>query len=510
MRNYLTAFLFLTAWICLSGASYAAGPLKSGNVLLSSAIPAPSEQEFSGGADSTETPVDSDADKYYYERTKNPFTFQYIYACGATKRVIAAYVALPSLDDSASTNDDDSAYNDYAYALTGPKADNEAVYGLCLNDETGASVDAASDVLAAETVADGDPAAIPAFSDNTPVNPIAVNSVPIVVNRSVESFIKYFQTRGRKHFVTWLYRSQDYLSMCQSILRENGLPEDISYIALIESGFNPKAKSRAKAVGMWQFIKGTAKKYGLRVDWWMDERMAPEKATLAAAKYFKDLYGEFGSWYLAAAGYNAGEGRVRSAVRKHRTDDFWELATYKKPLRRETREYVPKYIAAMLIAKDPAGYGFDEFVAVDGAQGLAYDKVNIPTSTDMSVIAEASGTTVEVIQGLNPELLRWFTPPNYPDYEIKIPSGTKERFLENFPKVPENQRLAFHMHTIKRGDTLSSIAKKYKTDVKSIQHVNNLKAVRQLKVGSTIAIPARPYENEGKKDKTARSDGASA
>ncbi|MBI5236350.1 MAG: transglycosylase SLT domain-containing protein [Deltaproteobacteria bacterium] len=313
-------------------------------------------------------------------------------------------------------------------------------------------------------------------------------TVPIVVNRNVVSFLNYFQTRGRKYFTKWLERSPDYMVMLQDILREQAVPVDLSYIALIESGLNPKAKSRAKAVGMWQFIKGTAKKFGLRVDWWIDERMDPEKATYAAARYFKTLYGEFGSWYLAAAGYNAGEGRIRGAVRKHRTDDFWELASYKRPLKRETREYVPKYIAAMLIAKDPASFGFDE---MDLSSGRVYDKAPVPAATDLRVIALAAGTTVEEIQRINPELLRWFTPPDYPGYEIKIPSGTREAFLENFSKVPLPERISFHMHKVKRADTISKIAKLYKTDTKAILYLNNMKGVRSLRVGSTIAVPVR-------------------
>ncbi len=313
-------------------------------------------------------------------------------------------------------------------------------------------------------------------------------AVPIVVNRNVVSFLKYFQTRGRKHFTKWLERGPDYMVMLQDILREQAVPIDLSYIALIESGLNPKAKSRAKAVGMWQFINGTAKKFGLRVDWWIDERMDPEKATYAAARYFKVLYGEFGSWYLAAAGYNAGEGRIRGAVRKHRTEDFWELASYKKPLKRETREYVPKYIAAMLIAKDPASFGFDE---IDYSVARVYDKAPVPAATDLRVIARSAGTTVEEIQRINPELLRWFTPPDYPGYEIKLPSGTREAFLENFSKVPLPERISFHMHKVKRADTISKIAKLYKTDTKAILYLNNMKGARSLRVGSIIAVPVR-------------------
>ncbi|OGQ55952.1 MAG: hypothetical protein A3J24_07295 [Deltaproteobacteria bacterium RIFCSPLOWO2_02_FULL_53_8] len=491
----------------------------------------------------------------------------FIYSCGPTKRAIAGFLIIPKPElaawPSAQTPSpglyDRSAYDeasviedidvDYdACANNTPVEDTEDAYDdptpvdedLAAAIEEMAAVDADPAVIGIDPTSSGlsasgaptDAAALPPTSDSSLAIVVDTASiyadaavaqagletddaialldsplmpgVPVVMNKSVESFIKYFQTRGRKHFVKWLSRSPAYMSMLQGILRENGMPEDISYIALIESGLNPKAKSRAKAVGMWQFIKGTGKKFGLRIDWWIDERMDPEKATHAAAKYFKNLYDEFDSWYLAAAGYNAGEGRVRSAVRKHRTTDFWQLATHKRPLRRETREYVPKYLAAMLIAKDPQGYGFDasEFEFVTASE---YDKVNIPEPTDLHIIAEAAGTTVAEIQRLNPELLRWYTPPNYPNYMLKIPGGTKDKFTENFAKIPPKERLVYHTHTIKRGDTLSVIAKKYGTDIKSIARLNNLKSIKYLKIGETIAIPVPPELGIKKKVRAARS-----
>ncbi len=324
-----------------------------------------------------------------------------------------------------------------------------------------------------------------AFAETAP-------EVPVVVNGRVRSFIEYFQSNGRKHFARWLGRSQTYMSMLRNVLRENGLPEDLSYIAFIESGLNPTAKSRAKAVGMWQFVKGTAQKYGLRVNWWIDERMDPEKATQAAAQYFKDLYGQFGSWYLAAAGYNAGEGTVLRAMKRHGTEDFWELASYRRPLRRETKEYVPKYLAAMLIAKDPQSYGFDE---ENAGEGLAYDKVRVSQATDLRVIAKAAGTTAEEIKRLNPELLRWFTPPDYPDYEIKIPAGSARRFEENIKNIPVRRRVVFIKHRVIRRETIAKIAKKYRVPVGEIIHLNNLRVARRrrirLKPGTVIFIPVR-------------------
>lgn len=314
--------------------------------------------------------------------------------------------------------------------------------------------------------------------------------VPIVVNKNVESFIKYFQTRGRKYFERWWDRSSEYMVMLRGILRENGLPEDLSYIAFIESGLNPTARSRANAVGMWQFIRGTALKYGLRVDWWIDERMDPEKATYAASRYFKNLYDQFGSWYLAAAGYNAGEGKIMRAVKKHNTDDFWMLASKRRPLRRETKEYVPKYLAALLIAKDPESYGFEPIEYYDTVR---YEKVKVSEATDLRVIAEATGSTVEEIKRINPELLRWFTPPNYPDYVIKVPAGTSQRYYEYMSTLPPTKKIAFRMHKVRRGDTISKIAKLYGTSITPILYINNLEGPKKtrLKPGSVIAVPLR-------------------
>ncbi|MDP2683142.1 MAG: transglycosylase SLT domain-containing protein [Deltaproteobacteria bacterium] len=313
--------------------------------------------------------------------------------------------------------------------------------------------------------------------------------VPVVVNDKVEFFIKYFQTRGRKYFEKWLARSEMYLPMLKDIFRQNGLPEDLTYLALIESGFNPNARSRSRAVGMWQFMKWTGKKYGLKADLWVDERKDPEKATRAAAKYLKDLYGIFNSWHLAAASYNAGEGRILRAMKKHKTDDFWIVAKQKKTLKRETRDYIPKYIAAMIIAKEPAKYGFTD---MEYQPRIAYDKIVIPGATDLRVIANACECPVEDIKELNPELLKWFTPPNYPEYEIKLPKEKAGVFQANFIVIPPQERLNFLVHTVKKGETLSLIAKKYGASIDSILYLNKLKSAKYVKVGIEIVIPVRP------------------
>lgn len=323
--------------------------------------------------------------------------------------------------------------------------------------------------------------------------------IPIVVNSKVRWYIKYFQTDARYYFEKWLQRTGSFETLIKGVLKEEGLPEDLFYLALIESGLNPKARSRANAVGIWQFIKPTAKRYGLRVNWWIDERRDPEKATRAAATYLKSMYGRFGSWYLAAAGYNGGENRVKRAIQRHGSKDFWTLSRKKNAFKRETRGYVPKYLAAMMIAKDPEAFGFT--VSEYGADFI-YDMVNIPYATDLRVIARAAGVPVRDLRRLNPELLHWFTPPDYPDYAIKLPKGTAETFEANFRKVPPPERLRFHRHRIRPGETLSEIAQRYKTRVKLIVYLNDLKNPRFIRAGKTIIIPVRPKKgyarNEGR------------
>ncbi|TAN62448.1 LysM peptidoglycan-binding domain-containing protein [bacterium] len=342
-----------------------------------------------------------------------------------------------------------------------------------------------------------------ATADNDGLDDDQLPDVPIVVNRQVEAYIAYFQTRGKKHFEKWLSRSNTYMELITGILSSEGVPEDLFYIAFIESGLSPVAKSRARAVGIWQFIKGTAKIYGLRVDWWIDERRDPEKSTRAAARYFKNLYDIFGSWYLAAAGYNAGEGRILRAIKRSNSDDFWVITANtkiskkdrknrKKALKKETRDYVPKYLAAMMIAKNPASYGFE---AQMEATALNYDKVKVSTATDLHIVADAAGTTVEEIKRLNPELLHWFTPPNYPNYELKVPTGTALQFAENMEKVPAPKRVKFLEHKIKRGDSIGKIAKRYGVGVKPILYLNNLKNTKSIRPGTVIIVPVRAADN---------------
>ena len=281
--------------------------------------------------------------------------------------------------------------------------------------------------------------------------------IPIVINEKVERFIHYFQTSGRKIFSNWLSRSEKYIPSMREVLKEKGLPEDLVYLAMIESGFNPYAYSRAKATGPWQFISPTGKRYGLKSNWWVDERRDPEKSTIAAAGYLKDLYDMFECWYLAAAGYNAGENKIANGMKRYRTEDFWELTKYRY-LKQETKHYVPQMIAAALLAKDPEKYGF---VGIEYEEPLQYDKVMVPPAMDLRLIAMACEITVEELKELNPELRRLCTPPDAPEYEIKIPFGKSDLFQKNFESLRLGAVGSFKTHIVKKGDTLQQIARLY-------------------------------------------------
>jgi membrane-bound lytic murein transglycosylase D len=309
--------------------------------------------------------------------------------------------------------------------------------------------------------------------------------IPIVVNARVEQFIQCFQTTLREKFVTWLARSGKYIPIMRRLLREQGLPEDLVYMAFIESGFDPYAYSRSKAVGPWQFIYLTGKRYGLKVNWWVDQRRDPEKSTIAAAKYLKDLYETFACWYLAAAGYNAGEYKIIKAIKRYRTEDFWTL-TKVRYLKRETKDYVPLMIAAALVAKDPEKYGFTD---VEYQKPLRYERVKVPELTGLSLVAKACEASLEEIKDLNPELRRGVTPPNENDYEIKIPFGRKDLFEVTFQILQAFEKFEFKTHLVKKGETLKGIAKLYRVDLEPLIELNHLSKATPISKGTILSIP---------------------
>ncbi len=318
------------------------------------------------------------------------------------------------------------------------------------------------------------------IDDSTYVKPY---NIPMILNDSVENHLDYFKTRGRVVFQIWLDRSSRYIPVMKEIFKEKNLPEDLVYVAMIESGFNPYAVSWARAVGPWQFMPATGKLYGLKIDWWIDERKDPIKSTNAAAEHLKDLHNLFGSWPLALASYNAGAGKVQRAVLRTRSDDFWDLKA-SRYIRPETKNYVPKYMAATIIAKNPEAYGF----IVTAVNPYKYDEVVIEESTDLRLIARCAECTYQDIKELNPEIKRWVTPPHYDRYTLRIPVGKKETFLANYAAIPPEQKIKWERHEVRKGETLSSLAKQYNTSPEAIRDINGLKKSR-IAPGKHLLIP---------------------
>jgi len=307
--------------------------------------------------------------------------------------------------------------------------------------------------------------------------------IPMILNDSVENHLEYFKTRGRDTFQRWLDRSARYIPVMKDIFKEKNLPEDLVYVAMIESGFNPYAVSWAKAVGPWQFMPATGKLYGLKIDWWIDERKDPIKSTMAAAEHLKDLHNLFGSWPLALASYNAGAGKVQRAVLRTRSDDFWDLKA-SRYIRKETKNYVPKYMAATIIAKNPEAYGF----STTSIEPLKFDEVVVDQSTDLRLIARCANCTYEEVKELNPEIKRWVTPPQYERYVLRIPTGRKNIFLENYAAVPAEQKIKWERHLVQKGETLAVLARKYNTTPEALRDINGIKKDRVIP-GKHILIP---------------------
>lgn len=309
---------------------------------------------------------------------------------------------------------------------------------------------------------------------------------PIVMNSKVQHFISYYSTVQNHFMHRSLARSHRYLGMMRKILRDHDIPEELAYMVLIESGFTTHAYSRARACGPWQFISATGRRYGLKINSWVDERRDPVKATYAAAAYLCDLYTMFDSWYLAAAAYNAGEGKIQRAMRRHKTDDFWQMTRFSY-LKRETKEYIPKLIAAILIAKEPEKYGFTD---IEYQEAFNYDLVKVDDATDLKVLAWAAGATVKDISKLNPELTYWCTPPKVKNYELRVPHGCGQRCLKALVDLPPEKRITFRKHRIRQGDTLSTIARRYHTGVGQIKELNGLRGYH-IRAGRDLLIPVR-------------------
>ena len=313
------------------------------------------------------------------------------------------------------------------------------------------------------------------------------SDLPLMLTDPVAGYINYFSTRGRSTLEHALIRGGRYQDMIQKILRQEGVPQELIYLAQAESGFHPLAVSRVGARGMWQFMGSRARGYGLQRSWWVDERQDPEKATHAAARHLKDLYNQFGDWYLAMAAYNSGPGTVQQAVRRTGYADFWELYR-RNVLPKETRNYVPIIVAVTIMAKNPAQYGLDQ---LETEKPIAYDTVKIDYPVDLRLVAECVDAPAATLQELNPSLLRWTTPKNQ-EFELRLPAGTKASYLGAIQAIPQDMRVWWRYHKIAPGDTLTSIAGEYYSTPHAIAQANDLEIQADLEPESRLVIPIAP------------------
>ncbi len=314
----------------------------------------------------------------------------------------------------------------------------------------------------------------------------AGHDIPIPLNQRVLSYIELFQGRLHDFIEDGMRRGSKYLPMIQNVFRAEGLPLDLAYVPLVESAFKPNALSRVKAKGVWQFMAGTAVENGLRRDWYIDERSDPEKATLAAAKYLRTLSNLFdGDWHLALASYNGGPGRLQRAIKTAHLDDFWKLADKPRLLPRETREYVPMILAAIVIARNPAQYGF----AFESESAPMFERITLPRPVDLRRVAEWTGSTIDAIQALNPELRRWTTPVKDAQYELKVPSGKGDIVLARLQESPAADLASLKYYTVKRGETLLGIARKLNVSKTDLAEANDLKVSARVAPGQKLMVP---------------------
>jgi membrane-bound lytic murein transglycosylase D len=318
---------------------------------------------------------------------------------------------------------------------------------------------------------------------------LALHDIPIPLNDRVLNYIELFQGRLRGHIQSGMDRGAQYLPMIQEVFKAEGLPLDLAYIPLIESAFKPAAQSQKRARGVWQFMRATGEERGLQTNWFVDERSDPEKSTRAAADYLKWLYKQFGDWHLALASYNGGPGRVQRAVQRSGIEDFWRLSAGKRHLPRETREYVPLILAAMVIAKNPTQYGFEP-MATD--KPLAYDSVSVTRAVDLRRIAEWTDTPLETIQALNPELRRWTTPVRAERYDVKVPPGTGGKLREALASAPATELAALHWYRVKRGESVATIARKLGVSRGDLAEANGLSARARVRAGQDLLVPRAP------------------
>lgn len=315
--------------------------------------------------------------------------------------------------------------------------------------------------------------------DNTPVLGLIQYEQP-----SVRAYLDFFDGRGKPILARWIARMGRYESMIRELLRDAGLPEDLIFVAMIESGFSPRATSPAAAVGVWQFIPTTGSEMGLRIDRYVDERRDPVKATHAAIRYLKRLHERFGSWPLALAAYNGGPGLVANTIQRYNTNDYWHIQR-QGGMYDETRRYVPKVLAAGLVTKNSDIFGLDH---VKPIEDFAYDVVEVPGNTRLQLFADAAGTTVDVLRDLNPELLVAQTPPNLDSYTLRIPQGSTPKFVASYDRI-SLQAQGHEMYTVRFGETLEDIANTHRIPPRVLRAANGLKSRERVSYGSDIVIP---------------------
>jgi membrane-bound lytic murein transglycosylase D len=320
-----------------------------------------------------------------------------------------------------------------------------------------------------------------ALAEGSTVSAMNDTLFPYIEDERIDFWIQYYKGPGRERFERSLARMALHLSTVESILDELGMPKPLICVPLIESGFQMHATSRAKAVGPWQFISGTARLYGLRVNWWLDERRDIVASTYAASNYLHDLRDIWDSWFLALAAYNCGEYRVAQATVREKTQDFWRLR-----LPRQTELYVPKFLATLYILRNPQKYGF----TMPEIQPLEFDVVTVTDATDLKLIAELAETDLNILKELNPALLRYCTPP-HTELAVKVPKGKGELCSQRLAEIPPDKRITWRQHQLKRGETLSQVARTYGTTVETLQRLNGIKNCRRIPAGKILMVPAQ-------------------
>ncbi len=334
---------------------------------------------------------------------------------------------------------------------------------------------------------------------------------PVTWNKQTAMWVKFFTTRGRNHFINYTQRAGRYAPVLSKIMADNGLPRDLIYLAMAESGFQNHARSWAKAVGPWQFMPATGKNFGLNIDWYVDERRDPLKATIAAANYLKMLHGLFGSWELAAAGYNAGEGKVGRAIRMYKTKDFWQMSKGRY-LRPETKNYVPKIMALAIIGKNLEVFGFNE---INFEKALDYEEIVVKGNADLYEVAEVLELDFEEVKRYNPEITRWQIPPYLENYALKVPVGAKEAWDE-YKDKDSVVADSYKTYVTNGQSSLQNISKKFKVPTEVLVELNPDMNLNKLSPRSVVYLPFREdhslqasmysdiYEKSSKKIKKSR------